>query len=222
MAIKRKLKVNPEDTWATTGRVLDQASVYEFPDEDGTTLYQPVYAVEARILDGQYHVMLATIGKTSAYPIDKLSDVRVNEKKGTLSFSSYGNMYTLRAFQDTDGSWASKFQMDVPAESIEERFMAQVQKAFSPNAPADDENLYVAVDDEGVVRNLVYSCADGLYIRSSGSWFKLPVGDESLDDMTVMEMDPKVIKAFDSAEETGNELNADAVKRYEVEFRGGI
>ena len=222
MATKRKLNVNPESTWATTGRIVDQPSVYEFPGEDGEKLYQPVYAVGVQMIDGQYHVLLAMDGRTSAYPIDKLSDVKVSAGRGTLSFSSYGNMYTLRAFQDSDGSWASKFRMDVPAESIEERFMAQVEKSFSPNAPADDENLYVAVDDSGVVRNLVYSCTEGLFIRSSGGWFKLPVGDESLDDMTVMEMDPKVIKVYDTAEETGNELLDKAVKRYEVEFRGGM
>lgn len=222
MATKRKLNVNPEETWATTGRVVDQPSVYEFPNDEGGKFYEPVYSVGTQMIDGQYHVLLGMVGKTSAYPIDKLADIKVNESKGTLSFSSYGNMYTLRAFQDTDGSWASKFRIDVPAESIEERFMATVEKAFSPNAPADDENLYVAVDDDGKVRELVYSSAAGLFIRSSDSWFKLPVGDESLDDLTVMEMDPKVIKMFDMAEADGAGLMADDVKRFEVEFRGGV
>jgi hypothetical protein len=100
--------------------------------------------------------------------------------------------------------------------------MADVVNAFSPNAPADDENLYVAVADSGEVKNLVYSCESGLYIRSNGGWFKLPVGDESLDDLTVMEMDPKIIKVYDMSEADNQTLTADDVRTYEVDFRSGV
>lgn len=221
MADNRKLKFIQEDQRLERGFV-DGPCVFVTEDEDGNTVNIPIYAVTLASIDGQYHVGRAETSGTRFYPIDKVSDVKISESRGTITFSSYGNIYKVRAFQESDGSWASRLGAVVPVESLEERYMANVENAFSPNAPADDENLYVAVDDSGAVKHLVYSCSEGLYIRSNEGWFKVPVGDESLDDLTVMEMDPKIIKVYDMSEGDNQPLTADDVKRYEVEFRGGI
>lgn len=101
--------------------------------------------------------------------------------------------------------------------------MAEVENAFTPNAPANDENLYAAVDDDtNEVKHLVYSNSSGLYIRSNGGWFRLPKDDESLDDLEVMELDPKAIKIYDMAEGNDETLLSDDLKKYEVEFRGAL
>ena len=100
--------------------------------------------------------------------------------------------------------------------------MAEVQSAFSPTAPADDENLYAAVDEnDNEVRYLVYSTDSGIYIRTSNSWFKLPKNNEALDDLVVFEVDPKFIKIYDMAEGNNEQLLADDVEKYEVAFRQG-
>jgi hypothetical protein len=196
--------------------------VFVTEDDEGNVAYVPIYAVTLEIIDGQYHVGAAEVSGTRYYPIDKVSDVKISDARGTLTFSSYGNIYKVRAFQESDGSWASRFGAVVPVESLEERYMAEVENAFSPNAPADDENLYAAIDENtNEVKYLVYSCASGLYIRSNGGWFALPSDDESLDNLIVDEMDPKVIKIFDLAEAENETLMSDDVQKYAVAFRNG-
>lgn len=220
MAENKKLNFVPEQDRLTDGFVQGPC-VFVTENEDGETVYVPIYALTLELIDGQYHVGAAETTGTRYYPIDKVADVKISDSRGTLTFASYGNIYKVRAFQESDGSWASRFGAVVPVESLEERYMAEVMNAFSPNAPADDENLYVAIDeDTNEVKYLVYSTASGLYIRSNGGWFRLPEGDESLDNLVVNEMDPKVVKIFDISEGNNETLMLDDVSKYEVEFRG--
>jgi hypothetical protein len=101
--------------------------------------------------------------------------------------------------------------------------MVEVATAFSPNAPADDENLYAAVDeDTDEIKYLVYSTESGMYTRSNRGWFKVPKDDESLDDLEVYEVSPKFIKIYDMAEGNDEQLLADDAREYEVDFRGAL
>jgi len=220
MAENRKLTLVPDNRRLTEGFVQGPC-VFVTEDGEGGAVYVPIYAATLEMIDGQYHVGAAQVSGTRYYPIDKVADVKINGSRGTLTFASYGNIYKVRAFQESDGSWSSRFGAVVPVESLEERYMAEVENAFSPNAPTDEENLYVAVEEEtSEVKYLVYATASGLYIRSSGGWFRLPQDDESLDSLVVHEMSPKVISIFDISEGNNETLMLDDVSKYEVEFRG--
>jgi hypothetical protein len=221
---KNMLKLQKEDRRLEDG-FLDGPSpaVFEYDNELGRRVYVPTYGVIIENIDGQPYVGIANINGTRYYRIEDPKDVTVDEAKGEITFSSYGKIYRIRAFQDSDGLWASRLQTFVPAQALEERFMAEVTTAFSPNAPADDENLYAAVDgDTDEVKYLVYSTESGMYTRSNRGWFKVPKDDESLDDLEVYEVSPKFIKIYDMAEGNDDQLLADDVREYEVDFRGAL
>ena len=216
----RKLRVRPEEQWEKDGYIFAPA-ILESQGEEGD-YYYPTYYVGVEEVDGAPHVAIGSVNGTKYYPIESAKDLEISASGEDITFSSYGKIYKVRAFQDSDGSWASKLGAEVPATSLEERYMAEVQSAFSPTAPADDENLYAAVDEnDNEVRYLVYSTDSGIYIRTSNSWFKLPKNNEALDDLVVFEVDPKFIKIYDMAEGNNEQLLADDVEKYEVAFRQG-
>ncbi len=192
-------------------------------DDEGEPVYYPIYSLAIENIDEALHVAAGMLSGTRFYPIENEADLKIDDAKGEITFSSYGKIYTIRGFQDSDGAWASTLATDLPAQALEERFMTEVENAFSPEAPADDENLYAAVDDNtNEVKYLVYSTEPGLFIRDNGAWFKLPKDDETLDDLEVMEVDPKFIKVFDMAQANDEVMLADDVDKYKVEFRGAL
>ena len=190
------LKFRPKEERLTDG-FLDGPlpAVFTYQNELGRQLYVPTYGVQIENLDGRPYVAIASVNGTRYYPIEKPEDVEVDETKGKITFSNYGTIYTIRAFQDTDGLWASRLRASVPSQALEELFMTEASNAFSPNAPANDENLYAAVDGDN---------------------------DESLDDLEVYEVSPKFIRIYDMAEGNEDQLLADDVREYEVDFRGAL
>lgn len=219
-----KLKLQQEDRRIEDGFLDGVApAVFQYANELGRQIYVPTYGVRIDKLDDSLYVGIANVNGTRYYKIEKPEDVTVDEAKGEITFSSYGKIYTIRAFQDTDGLWASRLQTPVPSQALEERFMAEIATAFSPDAPADDENLYAAVDgDTNEVKYLVYSTDSGMYTRSNRGWFKVQGDDESLDDLDVYEMSPKFIRVYDMAEGNDEALLVDDIKQYEVDFRGAL
>jgi hypothetical protein len=216
----RKLRMRPKEQWAKDGYVFAPA-VLQSQGSEGD-YYYPTYYVGVEDVDGKPHAAIGSVNGTRYYPIESAEELKISPTGEDITFSSYGKIYTVRAFQDSDGSWASRLGAEVPATSLEERYMAEIQSAFSPNAPADDENLYAAVDEnDNEVRYLVYSADSGIYIRSNNAWFKLPKNNEALDDLVVFEVDPKFIKIYDMAEGNNEQLLSDDVEKYEVDFRAG-
>lgn len=198
-------------------------AIMQYKNELDRVIYVPTYGVKIETLDDQPYVAIASVNGARYYRIEDPKDVTVDETKGQITFSSYGTIYTIRAFQDTDGLWASRLRAAVPSQALEELFMAEVTTAFSPNAPANDENLYAAVDgDTDEVKYLVYSTESGMYTRSNRGWFKVPKDDETLDDLEVYEVSPKFIRIYDMAEGNEEQLLADDVREYEVDFRGAL
>jgi hypothetical protein len=217
------LKFTPKEEIKEKGLILSPAVLETIDDEDNTPVYYPTYFVEVEEVDSVPHAAVGMTSGTRLYPLEDASDLKIDESKGEITFSSYGRIYTIRGFKDSDGTWASALATDLPAQALEERYMTEVENAFSPEAPDDEENLYAAIDDEtNEVKFLVYSSAAGLYIRDNKAWFKLPSEDETLDDLTVMEVDPKFINIFDMANANGEQLLSDDVSKYEVDFRGAV
>jgi hypothetical protein len=217
------LKFTPEDKAKEFGLITSPAVLESVDEEDNTPVYYPIHYVAVEDVDAAPHVAVGMLSGTRFYPIEGAEELKIDEAKGEITFSSYGRIYTIRGFKDSDGVWASALATELPAQALEERYMSEVENAFSPNAPANEDNLYAAVSDEtNEVKYLVYSTTSGLFIRDNGSWFKLPQDDETLDDLTVMEVDPKFIKIFDMAQANDEAMLSDDVEKYKVEFRGAI
>ena len=214
-----KLKLTDEAAWATDEGFLAGPAVLTARGDDGSVLFQPIYALHVETLEDKPHVGVSTISGVKYYPLVRAEDVRVSESRGDITFSSYGTIYTVRAFQDTDGRWASSLGLAVPVEALEEMYMADVKLAFTPNAPAPEDNLYAAVDSKsGEVKYLVYSSEAGMYTRSNRAWFKLPDDDdESIDGLEVHEVTPKFIKIYDMAEANDETLTSEDTAQYEDE-----
>lgn len=217
------LKFTDDDLVPERGIIRGAAVLTTVDQEDNTEVFEPIYGAFFETIDEALHLSVATINGDRSYPVESRESVKIDKDAGQITFSSYGRIYTIRGFQDSDGAWASTLATDLPAQALEEQFMSDVVNAFSPDAPANDENLYAAVDDEtNEVKYLVYSTESGLFIRDNGAWFKLPKDDETLDDLTVLEVDPKFIKVFDMAQANDEVMLADDVDKYEVEFRGAL
>lgn len=213
-----KLKLTDEAAWKTDEGFLAGPAVMTVKGEDGQVMLQPVYGVHVEMIDDKPHAGLSTVDGIRYYPLVRPEDVRVSESRGDITFSSYGKIYTVRAFQDTDGRWASRLRTTVPAEALEEMYMADVKLAFTPNAPAPEDNLYAAVDTKSQeVKYLVYSSEAGMYTRSNRGWFKLPADDESIDGLEVHEVTPKFIKIYDMAEGNDETLTTEDTAQYEGE-----
>jgi hypothetical protein len=213
-----KLKLTDEAAWKTDEGFLAGPAVMTVKGEDGQVMLQPVYGVHVEMVDEKPHAGVSMIDAIRYYPLVRPEDVRVSESRGDITFSSYGKIYTVRAFQDTDGRWASSLRTTVPAEALEEMYMADVKLAFTPNAPAPEDNLYAAVDTESQeVKYLVYSSEAGMYTRSNRGWFKLPADDESIDGLEVHEVTPKFIKIYDMAEGNDETLTTEDTAQYEDE-----
>ena len=214
-----KLKLTDEAAWTTDEGFLAGPAVLTARGDDGSVLFQPIYGLHVETLEDKPHVGVSTISGVKYYPLVRPEDVSVSASRGDITFSSYGTIYTVRAFQDTDGRWASSLGLAVPVEALEEMYMADVKLAFTPNAPAPEDNLYAAVDSKsGEVKYLVYSSEAGMYTRSNRAWFKLPDDDdESLDGLEVHEVTPKFIKIYDMAEANDETLTSEDTAQYEDE-----
>jgi len=215
--MKRKLSFTDKEYRSTnTNNYLLQAGVIVGPKAKRIKGNAPTYSFSTEEDGSQKYVLIGSINGARRYPVRAFDDIEVDETKGEITFSSYGKIYTVRAFQDTDGLWASRLRTMVPGEALEEMYMEEVKMAFSPDAPAQDESLYAAVDEEsGEVKYLVYTSLVGMYTRSNRGWFKVPDGDESLDGLDVYEVDPKFIKVFDKAEAEEQILTSDDANEYE-------
>jgi hypothetical protein len=196
-------------------------AVLEAYDEDDSVMRRyPTMYLEKATENNEIvvKVLLASGGRT--FPILDEADFKINAAKGNITFKSYGRIYTVRAYQDSDGLWASALGTAVPAKALEDMYIKEEDMAFSPNAPKQEENLYAAVDSQtGEVKELVYSYTGGMYTRSSEGWFKVPNGDESLDGLEILEVDPSFIKVFDRAQAAEKMLKSKDITKYEVAYR---
>lgn len=214
----RKL-TQPPDAQLEYGYVAWGPCVLESTDDDGDLVFQAAYSPRVETEpDGQVYVCVGRDdGVERQYPVESRDAVEVDPETGTITFSSFGRMYTIRATRDEDGLWASSLAASVPAEAIEKMIDMEVRMAFSPNAPAVDESLFVTVDsDTQEVRDLVYSGIDGTFLRETGGWFKLPADDESLDGLEVIDVDPKLIAAWDKLQAGSDAITVADVKKYEI------
>jgi len=201
--------------------ILGRPAVLEaYDEEDKVTRTYPTRYLEKTTENNEIIVVVGSIDGGKTFPILEESDFKINPTKGNITFKSYGRIYTVRAYQDSDGIWASKLGTAVPAKALEDMYIKEEDMAFSPNAPKQEENLYAAVDSQtGEIKELVYSYTGGMYTRSSEGWFKVPNGDESLDGLEILEVDPSFIKVFDRAQAADKKLESGDVKKYEVAYR---
>jgi hypothetical protein len=209
-----KLKINTGKDLEERG-YISQPAVLFARDMDNNVQFRGIDYVNLEKIDEKLHVGIGDTYNVKYYPIQEEVDLRIDKARGTLTFSSYGNIYTIRAFQDTDGKWASLTNQSVPAQALEEIYMAQANSAFKPDAPAVDDALYAAVDGgTNEVKYLIYSSAAGMYARSNRGWFKLPVDDDSLDGLEVWIVAPEFTAVFDKAEAMEGTVTSSDIKKY--------
>jgi hypothetical protein len=213
MSTRRKLEFHSNAVFSLIDNYLKTPAVLEASDSESEIVSVSELAL---FKDGDdVYVTVAGASRSRMFPVEDGSDLRINVSTGKATFKSYGRIYTIRAFQDLDGEWASQLGVAVPAEALEEMYMQEVEAAFTPNAPTTGEDLYAAVNgDTGEVKFLVYSYPGGMYTRSNGAWFKVPFGDETLDGLEIYDVSPKFIKVFDKADAAGSTLKASDADNY--------
>lgn len=187
---------DPEDGERHT-RVVSQ--LYKHDDEDG------VY-VDVVDFDDDF---------ARVYALQDGSDVVVDDTTGTITFSAYDRIYTIRGFEDSDGSWASALRIDVPAEALEEMYMATTAPDFNPAQLGEGEVLFAGTNPEtGEAEALLYSFTGGFYSRIDGQWVKVQDNDESLDGLDVTNVDAKFVSIWDMAQADGETIMVEDVEKY--------
>jgi hypothetical protein len=193
----------------TAGDVVIDPFVVEGPDPNDHTLGDRL-----RFSDDD------TSGSTLLYNdhaktvILKVNSLTVTPDASKITLDTDDGELTVRRVMDDDGVWASAVGGLAPADSLEQvylggRFMAQV--AYSDPT----ESLWAALDpDSGVLRELVYSSPSGIYVRSSGGWFKQPDDDISLDGLEAVDVSGDFVPVFDEADNKAEELTRDSVMSY--------
>lgn len=215
--VQNSLEFLDDETARVSGTIIGGPFVIEWvDDEDNTAAYRSgnTLAVETSDIDGESSstVFVGNMNGGGTYPLESADDFKVDKKKGIITFNSRGTIYTVRAYQDTDGMWASSLSMNVPAQALEEMVVQEDLNMYSPKGDVTQEELYAAVDPAtGTVKYVVYSSPNGMYIRSSGGWFKVPPTDESLDGLEVRDIDKAFIDTFDKAERANEKLTVDDV-----------
>ena len=180
--------------------------VLEAEDGDGGIGHRGAYSVSVETTpDGQF-VVLGGVEGSGMYALKSPNDLDVEADASKITFKSQGTIYTIRKFQDSDGTWASMTGATVPAEALEEIFMNEITAEVAPESAKDyaEEELYALSDNDGKVTYLVYSGANVTYIRKGGKWEVLddPNGDV-LDDMFIDYVSPEFVDVFDKKESKG-------------------
>lgn len=189
--------IDPEDGERHT-RVVTQ--LYKHDDEDGRTYVD---------------VVDADSDAARVYALDDGGDVTVDDATGTITFPAYDRIYTIRGFQDSDGLWASALRVEVPAEALEETYMAATDPDFNPAQLGEGEVLFAGTDPEsGEAAALLYSFTGGFYSRIDGQWVKVQDGDESLDGLDVTNVDSKFVSVWDISQADGETLMLEDVEKY--------
>jgi hypothetical protein len=180
--------------------------VMEAKDADGDLGHRAVYSVSVSDEDDYLYVVLGGVEGSGMYLLKSLADLKVDAPASKITFKSQGTIYTIRKFQDSDGTWASMTGAAAPAEALEEIFMNEITAEVAPESAKDfaEEELYALSDNDGKVTYLVYSGANVTYIRKGGKWEVLddPNGDV-LDDMFIDYVSPEFVDVFDKKESKG-------------------
>jgi hypothetical protein len=181
--------------------------VLEADAGDGEIGHRPVLSVSL-IEDPEDGVAVQLGGVEGAgyYQLKSAKDFKVDASVPKITFEFQGTIYTIRKFQDSDGTWASMTGAAVPAEVLEEIFMDETTADFAPDLAKnyDPEELYTLTNDSGDVVYFVYSGANQTFIRKDGEWASLddPNGD-LLDDLYIEYVSPAFVDYFDKNEKKG-------------------
>lgn len=180
--------------------------VLEAEDGEGGLGHRPVYSVSVETNPDGMFVVLGGVEGSGMYALKSPSDLDVEADASKITFKSQGTIYTIRKFQDSDGTWASTTGAAVPAQVLEEIYMNELAADVTPDSAVDyqGEELYALSDNDGKITYLVYSGTNLNYIRKGGKWELLddPNGD-ALDDMFIDYVSPEFVEVFDKKESKG-------------------
>lgn len=161
---------------------------------------------------------MAVDGETRGYDftLEKPDSYKIDRKNEIITFEAYGRIYTIRGLKEEDGKWVSPLRASLPVEALEEILMNNMESAFTPTAPKDEDMLYAAVDETSQeVRALIYSGDTGMYTRLDGAWFKVPLTDTQLDGLEVVDIEPSFIDVYDKMSAAGEKIMRGSVIKKE-------
>jgi hypothetical protein len=180
--------------------------VLEAEDGEGGLGHRRAYSVSVETTPDGMFVVLGGVEGSGMYALKSPDDLDVEADASKITFKSQGTIYTIRKFQDSDGTWASMTGAAVPAEALEEIYMNELAAEVAPDSAINyqEEELYALSDNDGKIAYLVYSGANVTYIRKGGKWEVLddPNGDV-LDDMFIDYVSPEFVDVFDKKESKG-------------------
>lgn len=83
----------------------------------------------------------------------------------------------------------------------------------------EGDSLCATIDEDGNVLELIYSNADGIYVRDNGEWTLVDtsVDQPTIDDQEWFDVTPEFISAYDGLMQTEDGITRDQVVPYDAE-----
>lgn len=115
--------------------MIDGAAVLEQSFRGELVGTEPVFGVHFRPIGQDIGVEVIEIDKyshTGTYPIQSINDYTLDQEKGTLTFTSRGRDYVVRAFQDSDKTWFlyGSNKKTASAEQMEKMFIYSIENRY--------------------------------------------------------------------------------------------
>lgn len=131
----RKLKILTPREALRTGSMIDGVAVLEQSFLGDSLGAEPIFGVHVRPIGQDVGVEVIEIDKyshTGTYPIQSIDDYTLDQEKGTLTFTSRGRDYVVRAFQDSDKKWFldGSNKKTASAEQMEKMFMKSIENRY--------------------------------------------------------------------------------------------
>jgi hypothetical protein len=195
---------NYESDSPTVSQVFSSVGV--FSDESSDNEMTGAFFDTNPAFQGLYVVMPS--GDAKYFDI-KLTDLVSTSNGDMIGFQAGGASYLLRTFSTDDGSWASKYKIELPVEVLEQKTIFDSKTAFeklfkitlpSDNVTSFGEDFSVYYGDDDKVSAIVYSCIAGSYERQGANWVQSNFSDGIYEGDYVAGVNPDnaqdVIDAF--------------------------
>ena len=126
--------------------------------------FNVVHIQHVEELSDEDYIVLGGKGLPMVYPT-AFEAIKGSEDEGKIEFSSYGNEYVLRKFQEDDSEWFTGFGLPLSPEMMEEIMVKDEQVGIDQSVEA------LTHSETGKLLTVVYDVENlGTFFRVDGAW----------------------------------------------------
>lgn len=222
---------NPEFTFNsdTLGVVYKDTGVLEGYDSADAESASEIHAVIGAYYEpsGEYKGLYFVLPEGELRYFDIEVAKLGSESSGAyITFEADSKFWLVRDLEETDGTWISKYKMELPTEVLKQLIVGRSKPALIkylgvniPDTLPEFESLTAFFSEKSPsIFALNYMSSQGIYTRLDYQWEKSEVSYDYYEDLAVAEIEPEkaneLLEKFDDAD--GIFPVKDILKIYEV------